>query len=327
MVYLVVKNNNDTVVYSFETRSVRDRIYSKVKGSKKYNTESDVVEATGVSKKDFVDGIEAINLYDRIFLEVKGTPFDGVYFFKTDKKAMDIADSFEDTSIYFDINEMLSKTGISVSDVKDGGFLMRESVQSWCRKNQINSRNIEKVDVSRVAANSENIENSAKVELEQTEVDKVKSLFKILSEKGDVFKITMSNGDVVKIAYRPVFYRAKHVDLTNTAFISNGDKAVLREDAINTMIENKDIIIINRSHLQYCGDFLIVMQADDEYSPDIKEVDGKVSFNHSIESICLNVNQIASIQPMNGYSDIHFSRITKESNSLLYKYLIKKVSG
>lgn len=299
---------------------------------------------------------------DLAYLCITGTPFDGVYMFKHTSIRNRIAKDFDNAFLTMDKAEALSKFNVGESEIQDGGFLLSYKVQEWIKSNKKvkekrqkqkekqnsaknalhENENKEVVESSVVSVSSDiDKENVSRVDsgeavkmpildsqLFRAMVESVASKGNNETKKNDVVEITMSTGDKYRIALRQFFYMDSHCDFSNSAYTDGTGNVILKEKVIDNLLDCGEITVVEPTKIKYKDGFVILLNCDDVYSPDIvTEKTGKTKIVHSISRIVLNVSQIVSVMGYEYYSEINLIKLTEEKNKLVYNYLVSKFKG
>lgn len=339
MAYLGVKNGENYGLYYFASISVRDEIAQKIGDTVSYLTgeKSKALKDFNIKKSDIKDGRVLIELYrnmsENAYLGLEGTPYDGVYVFKRKHIRDREAKNFENVFLTMDKDEILKKYNLGESEIRDGGFLMGIEVSNWLKKNPKGSS--VKNEESALVKEVEKVENSVKEEKVEenkpsakqiiSEGNLLHNMIDVVAKDHDIVEIKMSNSDVYRVALRSIFYTEPNFKFENCAMMDSANNVILKENMIDKMIENGEIVVVTPSKIKYGDGYATLRECDDPYSPNIDyDKHGVCVISHFIPEVTINVSQVVSVVGYDSYEEINMEKITKTRNALVFDYLISK---
>ena len=100
-----------------------------------------------------------------------------------------MANNFENSVKYASKEEVISATGISEKDIKDGGMLIKEYVRKYIDEHKPVNKSTKIVE--KVTSNKNMLQEMIEIAAEGN---------------NDVIEITMADGETFRLAYRPFFF-------------------------------------------------------------------------------------------------------------------------
>lgn len=325
--YLVVENGPYQGVYLFKSQNVCNDFCKYFENCYVETELSVVLRNTGIKEEDIRDGGElmsqgvrrqldkgiskvstAVSNKSTVYLALTDCPYSGVYFFNSEKVRNKMANNFANSVKYASKEEVLLETGISESDIKDGGMLLKDDVRKY----------IEEHKPTKVEVKSDSKKKSEK--------NILKEMIEIAAEgDNDVIEITMSDGETFRLAYRPFYYTQEGAKFENTAKMTTDGEVIIKEEAIEKLINNGDIFPVFPSGIEYKDGYAILTDCDDHYSPTIGTTPtGAYKIVHLTKKMTINVNQVAYVRGYSKYSDICFDKFETEKHKIIVEYLDKK---
>lgn len=325
MAYLGVNENNIQGVFYFESLSIRDEVALNFNKPLYYfdGEKEKALKENGLVESDIQDGIILIRQFrhkktenEDSYLGLKGTPYDGVYHFKSRRVRDRIAKQFENSYLSVDKQGILNEFNIHESEIKDGGFLMSNEVRTYLDKKSKKGESIK-------PSTKENVEVS-KVEKKEKSVNLFENMVNALSDKYDMVEITMSTGELWRVALKNFYYMNNEEILQNIAYMDSTNVPCIREDIVDKLVKDHSISILSRSKITYFDNYVMIKGCDDAYSPNVaNDKQGRPILMHQVDNIVLNVNHIVSIKGFNEYSELNLIKITEQKHKLVYEYLTK----
>ena len=337
MAYLGIKNDEMKGLYYFETISVRDEIAKHFTNPSYFfdGEKEKALKEFGLTDSEIQDGIVLIRKFrnkakesEESYIGIKGTPYDGVYFFKTRRVRDKVAKQFDSPYLSIDKEGILKEFNIHESEIKDGGFLLSNEVRAYLDakskkagasevSNAKNTKKDEKSDIS---------EDDVKAkEKKEKVVNMLQNMIQTFDGSFDIVDITMSTGDVYRVALRNLFYVADEGIFQNIAYMDSTNTPCIKENIVDKFVSEKAISIVTRSKITYYDGFVRIQNCDDAYSPNMEmNKMGNYDITHQIDNIILNVNQIVSVVGKDGYGEINLTKLTEDKHKLIYTYLVKK---
>jgi hypothetical protein len=325
--YLVVENGPYQGVYLFKSLNVCNDFCKYFENCYVETDLSVVLRETGVKEEDIRDGGElmsqgvrrqldkniskvstAVSEKSAVYLSLTDCPYSGIYFFNSEKVRNKMANNFANSVKYASKEEAMSETGVIESDIKDGGMLLKDDVRKYIDEHKPVK---EKSKVSEKVVSNKNV---------------LKEMVEIAAEgNNDVIEITMSDGETFRLAYRPFYYTQEGAKFENTAKMTTDGEVIIKEEAIEKLINNGDIFPVYPSGIEYMDGYAILTNCDDHYSPTIGTTPtGAYKIIHVINKMTINVNQVAYVRGYSKYSDICFEKFEAESHKIIVDYLDEK---
>lgn len=327
MAYLGVNENNIQGVFYFESLSVRDEVALNFQKPVYYfdGEKEKALKENGLVESDIQDGIVLIRQFrhkktenEDSYLGLKGTPYDGIYHFKSRRVRDRIAKQFEGSYLSVDKQGILSEFNIHESEIKDGGFLMSNEVRTYLDKKSKKTENSKSSELDKGKV------GTSKAEKKEKSANLLESMISALGNKYDMLEITMSTGEVWRVALKNFYYMGSEDILQNIAYIDSTNVPCIREDIVDKLVKDNSISILSRSKISYFDNFVMIKGCDDAYSPNVtNDKMGHPILMHQIDNILLNVNQIVSVKGFNEYSELNLIKITEQKHKLVYEYLTR----
>lgn len=314
MAYIGIKNEN--ALYYFSSLRMRDDIAEKIPDADLYldSGKEKALHEYGLTEADIKDGRLLIDKYyfdvmKLYYLGVKGTPFEGVYFFKTATVRDRVSKDFSNCVVSNYKDKILSEFGVTEDSVKDGGILMSKDAVDYIKGNRPSAKNRKIVnldnpvkesseksdDVKKIDIHSKSVEVENKVESDKNEdkVDTNKSsnnevksqdvvmggvnflqsaIQKVLGSQpeNDVIAVKMVDGSEYYITLRHIFYMIDESILSKCGYLDDEGKPQIKEDVVERMIDRGDIFFATPSQITYGANGVVrIRDCDDSYSPDL----------------------------------------------------------
>lgn len=253
-----------------------------------------------------------------VYLVVKDAEDRGVYAFEFKSVAEDIASHLNNYVFMHEGEEDKAKALIGASEISDALFLIRK-YRSKNRKRSKKNANEEKK--AEALVETKKAKDSKTVVRMDTQGERFSMIVHRMREL-DVtcVKITMYSGLEYVVFLKSVFF-ATDGSIKGNLLASIDGEIVANSLYIDNYIKNGKIGVVKRSRIEYVDDFAIISGADDEYSPDVDNVNGKTSYKHRFEKIVIDTNRIESIIP---FRPADFGDFTID-NDVVVSYLVKKM--
>lgn len=338
MAYLGIKENELKGLYYFSSLAMGESIGAQIENSLFYleGEKKKAMKEFNISEDDIKDGRILMDKFrntvnEMAYIGITGTPFDGVYSFKRRAVRDREAKNFPNAFLSMDKAEMLAKYNIGESEIKDGGILMSGEVKDYLKKKKASTpkvkpeeKKVEKNEPTPEVIVSED-EVKVKPKTSVSDSNLLRNMINVVADKCDVVEIVMSTGEKFRIALRRFFYAEPSCSFANCAYTDNSGNVQIKEKAVDALLEAGDIAMVEPTKVKYKEGFVILRNCDDAYSPDIRhDKMGKLSIEHSIPEIVLNVSQVVSVSGFDHYTEMNLNKITEEKNKLIYTYLMEK---
>lgn len=234
------------------------------------------------------------------YLVVNDTEDRGVYKFDSRSVAEDIAYNFKNYVFMHEdeLDKALALAG--VSEVTDAIFLIRKFRAKKTREEK--------------AAKTETVKEKESSEKNVSEHPFVK-LFNRLKDVGDTIRLTLDNGEEYVVSVKSYF-----IEVHKTSnMLAGGTTPVVNEQVVQNAINNHSIVCLQKTKIEYVGNYMILTGCDDKYSPNYVQLPFE-TYVHEYPKVAINMDHIASASIVENFNFGDNKIITSE---ILVKYLVR----
>lgn len=144
----------------------------------------------------------------------------------------------------------------------------------------------------------------------------VKEIIDSLASENDILCISMSNGSDYFVTTQGLFYVPEDFDFNTVMNVDDDGNKSVDSEKISVQVESGILTAIGLTTVEYKGNFLILNNADDEYSPNPKTNDeNHTYFEHGIKRIVLNISQIVSIKAVEDFEGMVWKKISENTSN------------
>lgn len=234
------------------------------------------------------------------YLVVNDTEDRGVYKFDSRSVAEDIAYNFKNYVFMHEdeLDKALALAG--VPEVTDAIFLIRKFRAKKTREEK--------------AAKTETITAKESSEKNISEHPFVK-LFNRLKDTGDTIRLTLDNGEEYVVSVKSYFIEVR----STPNMLVGGITPVVNEQVVQNAINNHSIVCLQKTKIEYVGNYMILTGCDDKYSPNYVQHPFE-TYVHEYPKVAINMDHIASASVVENFNFGDNKIITPE---ILVKYLVR----
>lgn len=113
----------------------------------------------------------------------------------------------------------------------------------------------------------------------------------------DCLKITMTSGDEYVFYVRDVFYTTV-ADIHKKFLMPSSSGPIVNSTVVNDAVKAGRINCLRKSRIEYKGDFAMLYECDDKYSPDVDTESDNLGYKHHYEKAAINVRNVESVVPV-----------------------------